>query len=83
MDNKFAIALAKNLVFNDQSKHIDTRYHYIRECITTDIFIKPLKQEDFTKLRSLIGVTKSSFFFFFLGREGGGGGQQMGVVIEA
>ena len=25
-----------------------------------DIFTKPLKQEDFTKLRSLIGVMKSS-----------------------
>ena len=26
-----------------------------------DIFTKSLKQEDFTKLRSLIGVTKPSF----------------------
>ena len=74
VDNKSAIALAKNPVFHDQSKHINTRYHYIRECITrkdvhlecvkshdqvADIFTKPLKQEDFTKLRSLIGVTKS------------------------
>ena len=75
VDNKSAIDLAKNPVFHDRSKHIDTRYHYIKECITrkdmlleyvksydqvADIFTKPLKQEDFPKLRSLIGVTKSS-----------------------
>ncbi|KAL5568196.1 hypothetical protein UlMin_024771 [Ulmus minor] len=34
VDNKSAIALAKNPVFHDRSKHIDIRYHYIRECIT-------------------------------------------------
>ena len=34
IDNKSAIALAKNPVYHDRSKHIDTRYHYIREFIT-------------------------------------------------
>ncbi|KAK2989938.1 hypothetical protein RJ640_013862 [Escallonia rubra] len=58
VDNKSAIALAKNPVFHDRSKHINTRYHYIRECIiekgvelkyvksqdqVADIFTKPLK----------------------------------------
>ena len=33
VDNKSAIALAKNPVFHDRSKHIDTRYHYLRECV--------------------------------------------------
>ena len=33
VDNKSAIALAKNPVFHDRSKHIDTKYHYIRECV--------------------------------------------------
>ena len=75
VDNRSAIALAKNPVFHDRSKHIDTRYHYIRECVTkmdvqleyvktndqvADIFTKPLKREDFIKMRSLLGVTKSS-----------------------
>ena len=75
VDNKATIALAKNPIFHDRSKYIDTRNHYIRECITrkdvqleyvkshdqvVDIFTKPLKQEYFIKLRSLIGVTKSS-----------------------
>ncbi|KAH9681198.1 hypothetical protein KPL71_026879 [Citrus sinensis] len=75
VDNKSAIALSKNPVFHDRSKHIDTRYHFIRECIArkevqikyvksqdqaADIFIKPLKQEDFVKFRSLLGVIGSS-----------------------
>ena len=33
VNNKSALALAKNPVFHDRSKHIDTRYHFIRECI--------------------------------------------------
>jgi hypothetical protein len=72
VDNKSSIALAKNPVFHDRSKHIDTRYHYIRECIerkdvqveyvksqdqVADIFTKPLKHEDFIKLRGLLGMT--------------------------
>ncbi|XP_059638620.1 uncharacterized mitochondrial protein AtMg00810-like [Cornus florida] len=65
VDNKSAIALAKNPVFHERSKHIDTRFHFIRECITkkevelkfiksqdqvADIFTKPLKFADFHKL---------------------------------
>ena len=30
VDNQGAIALAKNPVFHQRSKHIDIRYHYIR-----------------------------------------------------
>ena len=73
VDNKSAIALAKNPVFHDRSKHIDICYHYIRECITrkdvqveyvksqdqiADIFTKPLKFEDFVRLRNLLGLIK-------------------------
>ncbi|WVZ80043.1 LOW QUALITY PROTEIN: hypothetical protein U9M48_027558 [Paspalum notatum var. saurae] len=32
VDNQSAIALAKNPVHHDRSKHIDTKFHYIREC---------------------------------------------------
>ena len=75
VDNKSTVALAKNPIFDDQSKHIDTRYHYIIECVArkvvqleyvkshdhvANIFTKPLNQKDFIKLRSLIGVRKSS-----------------------
>ncbi|KAH9697084.1 hypothetical protein KPL71_023464 [Citrus sinensis] len=65
VDNKSTIALSKNPVFHDRSKHIDTRYHFIRECIArkevqikyvksqdqaANIFTKPLKKEDFVWL---------------------------------
>jgi hypothetical protein len=33
VDNQLAIALCKNLVFHDRSKHINVCYHYIQECI--------------------------------------------------
>ncbi|XP_033512774.1 secreted RxLR effector protein 161-like [Nicotiana tomentosiformis] len=33
IDKKSAQALAKNPVYHDRNKHIDTRYHFIRECI--------------------------------------------------
>ena len=73
VDNKSALALIKNPVFHDQSKHIDTRYHFIQECIArkevqlefvksqdqvVDIFTKPLKYDTFYKLRDLLGVIK-------------------------
>jgi hypothetical protein len=34
MNNSSVIALAKNLVFHDRSKHIDIRFHYLWDCIT-------------------------------------------------
>ena len=30
MDNKSALALAKNLIFHERSKHIRVKYHFIR-----------------------------------------------------
>nr|GFB50989.1 zinc finger, CCHC-type [Tanacetum cinerariifolium] len=33
VDNKSVIALMKNPVFHGGSKHIDIRYHFIRECV--------------------------------------------------
>lgn len=71
--NKSAIALGKNPIFHDRSKHIDTKYHFIRECIgkkeiqlkhvtskdqVADIFTKALKFEDFCRLRVVLGVVK-------------------------
>lgn len=72
INKKSTHALAKNPVFYDRSKHIDTRYHFVRECIAkkkvelvfmkiqdqiANIFTKPLKVELFCKLRSSLGVT--------------------------
>ncbi|KAD7116621.1 hypothetical protein E3N88_03889 [Mikania micrantha] len=33
VDNQSALALMKNPVFHGRSKHIDARYHFIRECV--------------------------------------------------
>ena len=35
-DNNSAIALSRNHVFHKRSKHIDTRYHFIRELINNN-----------------------------------------------
>ena len=71
VDNKSTISLAKNYVFHDCRKHIDTRFHFIRDCISrkevqveyvktedqiADIFTKPLKVNVFNNLRTLLGV---------------------------
>jgi hypothetical protein len=33
VDNKSALALAKNPVFHERSKHIRIKYHFIRGCL--------------------------------------------------
>jgi hypothetical protein len=75
MDSQSAIALSKNPVFHDRSKHIDVRYHFIRECIgngkmdiehvrteeqLADILTKPLARDRFCELRVKLGVGKIS-----------------------
>jgi hypothetical protein len=71
VDNMSAIELSKNHVFHDRSKHIDTRYHYIRDCVDknmvdvehvrtvdqlADILTKPLGRVRLAELRSRLGV---------------------------
>ncbi|XP_074327259.1 secreted RxLR effector protein 161-like [Apium graveolens] len=71
IDNKSAIDLAKNPVFHDHSKHIDIRYHFIRECVEkgeiivksvstdkqkVDVLTKALTTVKFEKMRQLLGV---------------------------
>nr|GEW26391.1 copia protein [Tanacetum cinerariifolium] len=75
MDEKSKIDLAKNPVYHHRSKHINTRYHIIRECIprkdvrvihtrsedqAANIFTKSLNERDFTRQRIVLGVEKSS-----------------------
>lgn len=72
LDNLSAIRLVKNPEFHKRSKHIDTRYHFIREKfkddvfslehITTkemraDIFTKAMPKQRFQYLRFLLGIT--------------------------
>ena len=71
IDNKSAIALTKNPVFHGRSKHINRRYHFIRECVENnqievthisseeqkaDILTKALGRIKFKEMRDLIGV---------------------------
>jgi hypothetical protein len=73
VNNMSAIELSKNPVFHDRSKHIDTRYHYIRDCVAkgvvdvshvgtddqlADILTKPLGRVKFVELRSRLGVVQ-------------------------
>eukprot|EP00253_Pinus_taeda_P018240 PITA_18240 len=72
-DNSSAIALSKNSVFHKRTKHIDTRFHYIRELVNNgeivlehcrtqeqvaDILTKPLDQKGFEFLRKCLGMTE-------------------------
>eukprot|EP00253_Pinus_taeda_P015387 PITA_15387 len=71
-DNSSAIALSKNSTFHKRTKHIDTRFHYIRELVSNgeitlqhcrtqehlaNILTKPLDQKSFEFLRKCLGMT--------------------------
>ena len=70
-DNSSAIKLSKNPVMHGKSKHIDVRFHFLRDLVNegevqlkfcgtrdqvADIFTKPLKLEAFEDFRSKLGV---------------------------
>jgi hypothetical protein len=74
IDNMSAIQLSRNPVFHERSKHIDTRYHYIRQCIEegrvqveavntndqlADILMKSLGRDRFVELRTKIGIVNT------------------------
>ncbi|KAD3336127.1 hypothetical protein E3N88_31646 [Mikania micrantha] len=71
VDNESAIALMKNPVFHGRSKHIDTKFHFIRECVEreqisvkhvsgefqkADLLTKALPRIRFHDMRRLTGV---------------------------
>ena len=73
-DNQSTICLAKNQAVHGRTKHIDIKYHFIRDlveagkielvyCTTenmvADIFTKGLSIKQFEKIRQLTGVAKS------------------------
>jgi hypothetical protein len=73
VDSKSALALTKNPVFNEQSKHIRVRYHFIRGCLEegsfkaryintkdqlADLLTKPLGRIKFLQLCSRIGMVQ-------------------------
>eukprot|EP00253_Pinus_taeda_P005599 PITA_05599 len=72
-DNSSAIALSKNSVFHKRTKHIDTKFHYIRKLVNNgeivlehcrtqeqvaDILTKPLDQKSFEFLRKCLGMAE-------------------------
>ncbi|XP_062028617.1 secreted RxLR effector protein 161-like [Rosa rugosa] len=72
-DNSSAIKLSKNPVMRGKSKHIDIRFHFLRDLSkdgvvelvhcgskdqVADIMTKPLKLDVFVKIRELLGVCK-------------------------
>lgn len=71
MDNTSAISLAKNPVSHGRSKHIDVKYHFLRDMVNkgkielkycrtelqlANLFTKAISLERFKSLRSKIGV---------------------------
>jgi hypothetical protein len=70
-DSTSAISIAKNPVLHSKNKHIEVRYHFLRDNVEKgkiasihvpthdqldDIFTKPLDQATFTSLRGELGV---------------------------
>ena len=70
-DNSSAIDISKNPVQHSKTKHIEIRFHFIRDLVerkivcleyipierqNTDIFTKPLDKSKFEILRQVIGV---------------------------
>ena len=73
-DNSSAINISKNPVQHSRTKHIDIRYHFLKDQVAqnevklefiptadqvADIFIKPLARDVFERLRTLLGVVPS------------------------
>ena len=70
-DNSSVIALSKNSVFHKRTKHIDTKFHFIRELVNNgeivwkhcrtedqlaDIWKKPLAKKGFDHFRKCLGM---------------------------
>ncbi|KAM3244440.1 hypothetical protein ACQJBY_056022 [Aegilops geniculata] len=75
VNNKSAIALAKNPVFHDRTKHIDVKFHFIRDCVEekivevdhvgthnqlADILTKALGRVRFIEMRQKLAVMEGS-----------------------
>jgi len=62
VDNKYAISLFKNSASHGNNKHIETKFHFLRDqvCNTEEqvvnVFTKSLRQLRFEKLRNLLGL---------------------------
>jgi hypothetical protein len=72
-DNQSCVKLTENPVFHDKSKHIEIRYHYIRDMVQrgavklqyvatdeqiADVLTKPLSRVKFVYFRDKLGVVQ-------------------------
>jgi hypothetical protein len=72
-DNQSCIKMTKKLVFHDKSKHIEIRYHYIRDMVqrgaiklhyvgmneqVADVLTKPLSHVNFDHFRDKLGIVR-------------------------
>jgi len=75
-DNQSCIKLSENLLFHDRSKHIDIRYHHLKNCVArrimllqyisteeqdVDILTKALSKCKFEFHRDRVGVANIPF----------------------
>ena len=73
VDNKSAIELSKNPVHHDRGKHIDIKFHYVRDCMEAgkvqidhvgtkdqlaDLLTKALGRVQFIELWQRLGVAR-------------------------
>ena len=73
-DSQSCIKLSENLIFHDRSKHIEMKYHYIKDMVqrnviklqyiatdeqVADILTKPLPVKKYEYLRSKLGVVEN------------------------
>ncbi|XP_039134340.1 uncharacterized protein LOC120271728 [Dioscorea cayenensis subsp. rotundata] len=80
-NNKYAISIARNPILHGRTKHIDTRYHFIRDLIkdgtiniihcstldqVADVFTKGLPNCKFEALRNMLGMRGSDLLLFFI-----------------
>lgn len=74
-DNSSTIKLSKNSVFHGRSKHIDIKFHFLRDLVkdgvvelsycnsqeqVADIMTKPIKLDQYLKLRKMMGMVEAS-----------------------
>ena len=72
-DNHSCIKMIENLVFHDKTKHIEVRYHFIRDMVqkgaiklksvptkeqVADVLTKPLARVKFEYFRDKLGVVQ-------------------------
>ena len=73
VDNQPAIAFTKNPVLHDRSKHIDVKFHFLRDCVDggqiviefietgrqlVDVLTKPLGRLRQMELKKMIGMVE-------------------------